>query len=65
MLHLAISSWVSDGGPIDSNVIVIVESKEFLPSEEHAIIGDYGVWNSKSVYDVEKIPPCLCILLLL
>jgi hypothetical protein len=56
---------VSDGGPINSNVIVIVESEEFLPSEEHAIVSDYGVWNSKSVYDVEKIPLCLWILLLL
>jgi hypothetical protein len=43
MLHLDISLWVSDGGPVDSNAIVIIESKEFLLSEDHAVVGDYGV----------------------
>ena len=43
MLHLAIGSWVGDGGPVDSNAIVVAESEELLPSEECAIVGDYGV----------------------
>ena len=46
--------WVSDGGPVDLNFIVIIESEEFLPDEECAIVGDYGVQDSKSVYDVEE-----------
>ena len=53
-LHLAISSWVNDGGPVDSNAIVVAESKKFLPGEECAVVSDYGVWDSKFVYDVEE-----------
>jgi len=59
MLHLAVRSWVSDGGPIDSNAIVIAESEELLLIEERAIVGDYGVWDPKSVYDIEEEFHCV------
>ena len=45
---------MSDGGLVESNAVIVAESVEFLPSEERAIVGDYGVWDSKSVYDVEE-----------
>ena len=53
-LHLAIHSWVSDGGPVDSNAVVITKLEEFLPKEVRVIVDDYGVWDPKSVYDVEE-----------
>ena len=45
---------MSDRGPVDSNVVVVAESEEFLPSEEHVVVGDYGIWDSKSLCDVEE-----------
>ena len=27
---------------------------ELLPSDEHDVVGDYGVWDPKSLYDVEE-----------
>jgi hypothetical protein len=33
-------------------MIVIVESKEFLPCELRAVVRDYGVWDPKAVDDV-------------
>jgi hypothetical protein len=45
---------VRHGGPVDANVVVIVEPKEFLSSELRAIVHDDGVWDSKAVDDVEK-----------
>ena len=45
---------MSDGGLVDSNVVVIAKSQELLPSEERAVVGDYGVWDPKSIYDVEE-----------
>jgi hypothetical protein len=54
MLYLAIGSWVKDGGQVSSNAIVIVEPKKFLPGEECAIVSDYGVQDSKSIYDVKE-----------
>ena len=59
MLHLAIGSWVSDGGLVDSNVVVIIESEELLSDEECAIVSDYGVWDSKSIYDVKEEFHCV------
>ena len=42
-----------DGGPIDLDVLFIVESKEFLANELCAIVHD-GVWYSKAMDDVEE-----------
>ena len=43
-----------DGGPIDPDVLFIVESKEFLASELCVVVRDDGVWDSKAMDDVEE-----------
>ena len=43
-----------DSGPIDADVLFIVESKEFLASELCAIVCDDGVWYSKARDDVDE-----------
>ena len=43
-----------DGGPINPNVLFIVESKEFPVDALRAIICDDGVWYSKAMDDVEE-----------
>jgi len=45
---------VRDGGPIDSDVLFIIESKEFLANELCAIVCDDGVRYSKAMDDVEE-----------
>jgi hypothetical protein len=45
---------VYHGGPINADVVVIIESEEFLPRELRAIVRDDGVWDSKTVDDVEE-----------
>ena len=54
MLDLPICSGVCDGGPIDLDVVFIVESKELLFSELCAVVRDDGVWDSKVMDDVEE-----------
>ena len=43
-----------DGGPINSDVLFIIELNEFLVGELWAIVGDDGVWYSKMMDDVEE-----------
>ena len=43
-----------DGRPIDSDVLFIVESNEFLAGELHAIICDDGVRYPKAMDDIEE-----------
>ena len=43
-----------DGGPIDPDVVFIVESKELLSGELCAVVRDDGVWDSKAMDDVEE-----------
>ena len=43
-----------DGGPIDPDVVFIVESKELLASELCTVVRDDGVWDSKAMDDVEE-----------
>ena len=50
----AVRSGVHDGGPIDLDVLFIVESNEFLVGELCAIVYDYGVWYSEVMDDVEE-----------
>ena len=57
--RLASSFRVRDGGPIDPDVVFIVESKELLSSELCAIVCDDGVWDSKMMDDVEEEEHCL------
>ena len=42
------------GGPIDPDVVFIVESEEFLPGELHAVVHDNGIWDSKAMDDVKE-----------
>ena len=48
-----------DGGPIDPDVVFIVESKELFFGELHTIVRDDGVWDSKTMNDVEEEKHCL------
>ena len=43
-----------DGGPIDLDVLFIVESNEFLADELCAVVCDDGVRYSKAMDDVEE-----------
>ena len=42
------------GGPINADVVFIVESKELLPSDLCAVVHDNGVWDPKAMDDVEE-----------
>ena len=42
------------GGPIDVDVVFIVESEELFPSELHAVGHDKGVWDFKAMDDVKE-----------
>ena len=54
MLDQPVHSGVHDGSPIDSDVLFIIESKEFLANELCAIVCDDGVRYSKAMDDVEE-----------
>ena len=54
MLDLPVRSGVHDGGPIDPDVLFIVESNEFLSGELCVVVHDDGVWYSKPMDDVEE-----------
>ena len=54
MLDLPVRLVVRDGGPIDSDVLFIVESNEFLAGELCAFIYDDGVQYSEVMDDVEE-----------
>ena len=54
MLDLPIHLGVRDGSPIDLDVVFISESKELLFDELCAIVHDDGVWDSKTMDDVEE-----------
>ena len=43
-----------DGGPIDPDVVFIVESEELLPGELHVVVHDDGVRDSEAMDDVEE-----------
>ena len=42
------------GGPIDTDVVFIVEFEELFPGELLAVVHDNGVWDSKAMDDVKK-----------
>ena len=54
VLDLPIRPGVCDGYPIDSDVLFIAESNEFLAGELCAIVCDDGGWYSKAMDDVEE-----------
>ena len=41
-------------GPIDADVIFIVESEELLFGELRAVVRDDGVWDSKAMDNIEE-----------
>ena len=43
-----------DGGPIDPDVVFIIESEKFLSDELCVVVHDDGVWDSKAMDDVEE-----------
>ena len=45
---------VRHGGPIDADVVFIVESEELLSSELCAVVRDNGIWDSKMIDDVKE-----------
>ena len=42
------------GGPINPDVVFIVELEELLFSELHAVVCDDGVWDPKAMDDVDE-----------
>ena len=54
MLDLPVRSGVHDGGPIDPDVVFIIESNELLAGELCAIVRNDGVRYSKAMDDVEE-----------
>ena len=54
MLDLPVRAGVHYGGPVDTDVVFIVELEELLPSELHAVVRDDGVWDSKAMDDVHE-----------
>ena len=45
---------VRHGGPINTDVVFIIELEELLPGELCAIVRDNGVWYSKAMDDVKE-----------
>jgi hypothetical protein len=43
---------VSYGGLVHTDVVVLAEVQELLPSELRAIVSDDGVWDPKAMDDV-------------
>ena len=54
MLDLPVHVGVRYGGPIDADVIFIIEFEELLPSELRAIVHDNGVRYSKAMDDIKE-----------
>ena len=51
---MPVCSGVRDDSPIDSDVLFIVESNEFVAGELCAVVYDDGVWDSKAMDDVKE-----------
>ena len=54
MLDLPVRAGVRYGGPINEDVIFIVELEELLSSELRAIVHDDEVWDPKAMDDVKE-----------
>ena len=54
MLDLPVHAGVCYGGPVDADVIFIIELEELLSCELRAIVRDDGVRDSKAMDDVEE-----------
>ena len=42
------------GGPVDTDVIFIIELEELLPNELCVVVRDNGVWYSKEMDDIKE-----------
>ena len=58
-LHLPIRHGVSYDGPVHTDVVVLAEVQELLPSELCAVVGDDGVRDPKAMDDVREERHCL------
>ena len=45
---------VRDGGPIDPDVVFIIELKELLSGELRSVVHDNGIQDPKAMYDVKE-----------
>ena len=54
MLDLPVHAGVCHGGPINADVVFIVELEELLSSELRAVVRDDGVQDPKAMDDVEE-----------
>ena len=54
MLDLPIRAGVRHGGPIDVDVIFIVELEELLFGELCVVVHDNGVWYSRAMDDIKE-----------
>ena len=53
-LELTIGTWVSNRGPVDSDVVPITEVQELLPGEVSPMVSDDAVGNAEPVDDVKE-----------
>ena len=54
MLDLPIRVGVHHGGPINTDVVFIIESEDLFLGELCAIVHDNGVWYSKEMDNVKE-----------
>ena len=54
MLDLLIRAGVRQSGPIDVDVVFIVELEELFPGELRVVVHDNGVRDSKAMDDVKE-----------
>ena len=53
-LDLTVSTWVSNQGPVDPDVVSVTEVKELLLGEVSSMVSDDTVRNAKTVDDVKE-----------
>ena len=54
MLDLPVCAGVRHGGPIDADVVFVVESKELISGELRVVVRDDGVQDPKMMDDVKE-----------
>jgi len=54
VLNLPICAGVRHGGPIDADVVFIIELEELLSGKLCDVVRDDGVWDSEAMDDVEE-----------
>ena len=53
-LDLTVGTWVSDRGPVNSDVVSITKVQELLSDEVGPVVSDNIVRNAESVDNVEE-----------